>query len=82
MPLKEFGSHVFIETLQSFRNRLHGQLNKRINLVAQTLSLGQRIKFLHKVPLPLKFSWIIQKNIGFLGEVANHLRSGLAKTKI
>jgi hypothetical protein len=50
MPLKEFGSHVFIETLQGFRNRLHGQLNKSINLFAQTLNLGRQIKFPHKVP--------------------------------
>jgi hypothetical protein len=50
MPLKEFSSCVFIETLQIFFNRLHGQLNKCTNLVAQTLSLGRRIKFLHKVP--------------------------------
>jgi hypothetical protein len=33
-------------------------------------------------PLPVKFSWIIHKiKFGFLGEVANHLQLGLAKTK-
>jgi hypothetical protein len=48
-------------------------------LQLRLFDLGFPISLSCMSPLPVKFSWIIHKRkFGFLGEVANHLRLGLA----